>query len=183
MVRITIAALIALCALVPASADAHVTYIGKHVNEASVLCTTSFTPRQYRRYASRVYLRHRVSKEAHARLRRMHVCQPSFKHRVRVGRIHQDLIGARRFRQRTASYGIISAADQAWLARVRACESGGNYAINTGNGFYGAYQFTLSSWVAVGGSGYPHLASPAEQDHRALRLRAIQGTGAWPNCG
>ena len=69
-----------------------------------------------------------------------------------------------------------------WLAGVRACESGGNYGTNTGNGFFGAYQFTLSSWAAVGGWGYPHLAAPLEQDFRAVKLLHLQGPGAWPNC-
>lgn len=62
------------------------------------------------------------------------------------------------------------------------CESGGNWAINTGNGFYGGLQFTLSSWQAVGGSGYPHHASKAEQIARAESLLALQGWGAWPAC-
>jgi Transglycosylase-like domain len=72
-----------------------------------------------------------------------------------------------------------------WLRAVRYCESGnhGLYRANTGNGFYGAYQFTLSSWYAVGGSGYPHQASPLEQDYRAVRLLHLQGPGAWPVCG
>lgn len=77
----------------------------------------------------------------------------------------------------------IASSDQQWLAKVRQCESGGNYSIDTGNGFFGAYQFTNSSWAAVGGSGNPAAASPAEQDMRALKLRKLQGTGAWPNCG
>lgn len=62
------------------------------------------------------------------------------------------------------------------------CESGGNWAINTGNGFYGGLQFTLSSWQAVGGSGLPSDASREEQIMRAERLLAIQGWGAWPAC-
>ena len=72
-----------------------------------------------------------------------------------------------------------------WLRRVRYCESGnhGLYRANTGNGFYGAYQFTLSSWRAVGGWGMPHHARPLEQDYRAVKLRWLQGTGAWPVCG
>ena len=70
-----------------------------------------------------------------------------------------------------------------WLASTRACESGGRYATNTGNGFYGAYQFTLSSWHAVGGTVMPHLAEPLEQDYRAVRLLWAQGRGAWPVCG
>ncbi len=66
--------------------------------------------------------------------------------------------------------------------RLAQCESGGNWSINTGNGFYGGLQFTLSSWRAVGGSGYPHQASKSEQIARAEKLRAIQGWGAWPAC-
>ena len=62
------------------------------------------------------------------------------------------------------------------------CESGGNWAINTGNGFYGGLQFTLSSWKATGGSGYPHQASREEQIMRAEKLLAMQGWGAWPAC-
>jgi hypothetical protein len=72
---------------------------------------------------------------------------------------------------------------RAWLASTRACESGGRYGIATGNGFYGAYQFTVSSWRAVGGWGMPHRASRLEQDYRAVRLLHVQGVGAWPVCG
>ena len=71
---------------------------------------------------------------------------------------------------------------RAWLAKVRQCESGGNYGTATGNGFWGAYQFTLSSWHAVGGHGYPHRAGRLEQDYRAVRLLHLQGPGAWPVC-
>lgn len=62
------------------------------------------------------------------------------------------------------------------------CESSGNWAIDTGNGFYGGLQFTLSSWEAVGGSGYPNNASPSEQIARAEILQSRQGWGAWPAC-
>lgn len=62
------------------------------------------------------------------------------------------------------------------------CEAGGNWAINTGNGFYGGLQFTLSSWQAVGGSGYPNEASREEQIMRGQMLQARQGWGAWPAC-
>jgi len=66
--------------------------------------------------------------------------------------------------------------------QIAACESGGNWAINTGNGYYGGLQFTLSSWRAVGGSGLPSDASRAEQIARAETLQARQGWGAWPVC-
>ena len=69
------------------------------------------------------------------------------------------------------------------LASIRACESGGNYSTNTGNGFYGAYQFTQSTWQSVGGTGNPANASPAEQDKRAAILYAREGASPWPVCG
>jgi resuscitation-promoting factor RpfB len=62
------------------------------------------------------------------------------------------------------------------------CESGGNWAINTGNGYYGGLQFTLSTWQGYGGSGYPHEASREEQIAVAERVQAGQGWGAWPSC-
>jgi hypothetical protein len=66
--------------------------------------------------------------------------------------------------------------------RLARCESGGNWSINTGNGYYGGLQFSLPSWRAAGGSGYPHKASRAEQISRGKRLKARQGWGAWPSC-
>jgi resuscitation-promoting factor RpfA len=69
-----------------------------------------------------------------------------------------------------------SAAD--WYA-LRMCESTNRYNINTGNGYYGAYQFDLSTWRSVGGTGYPHEASPEEQDYRALRLYRMRGWEPW----
>lgn len=73
------------------------------------------------------------------------------------------------------------ASGSAW-DRIAACESGGNWHINTGNGFYGGLQFTVSSWRAVGGSGLPSDASREEQIMRAQKLQAMQGWGAWPVC-
>jgi muramidase (phage lysozyme) len=74
-----------------------------------------------------------------------------------------------------------------WLKRTGDCETRGlpnhGYTANTGNGFYGRYQFTWSSWRAVHGYGYPHNAEPAEQDYRTVLLLKKQGTGAWPVCG
>ncbi len=67
-------------------------------------------------------------------------------------------------------------------ARLRQCESGGNYRINTGNGYYGAYQFDLRTWRSVGYSGYPHKASPATQDAAARKRQAQRGWAPWPAC-
>lgn len=66
---------------------------------------------------------------------------------------------------------------------VAHCESGNNWATNTGNGFYGGLQFTLSTWHANGGAGMPQNASRAEQIAVAERVLASQGIGAWPVCG
>jgi hypothetical protein len=67
--------------------------------------------------------------------------------------------------------------------RVAQCESGGNWHINTGNGYYGGLQFLLSTWRAVGGRGYPHQNSAGEQAYRAEILRQRAGLGQWPVCG
>lgn len=73
-------------------------------------------------------------------------------------------------------------ADGSVWDRLAACEAGGNWSINTGNGFYGGLQFTLSSWQAAGGSGYPNEASREEQIARGQILQSRQGWGAWPAC-
>ena len=75
-----------------------------------------------------------------------------------------------------------NAADTATWDALAQCESGGNWNINTGNGFYGGVQFTQQSWNGVGMSGSPASASKAEQIEAAERLLAVQGWGAWPAC-
>lgn len=66
---------------------------------------------------------------------------------------------------------------------VAACESGGNWATNTGNGFLGGLQFTPSTWRANGGTGMPNQAPREQQIAVANRVLATQGIGAWPTCG
>jgi len=68
------------------------------------------------------------------------------------------------------------------FAALRMCESGGNYATNTGNGYYGAYQFDLGTWHGLGYSGLPSDASPATQDEAARKLQAERGWSPWPAC-
>ena len=77
---------------------------------------------------------------------------------------------------------VAQAATSDDFARLRACESGGNYATNTGNGFYGAYQFDLRTWQGLGGSGRPSDASAATQDALAQRLQSQRGWSPWPAC-
>jgi uncharacterized protein YabE (DUF348 family) len=68
--------------------------------------------------------------------------------------------------------------------RLADCESGGNWAINTGNGYYGGLQFNLGTWQAYGGQGYPHENSREEQIRVATKLRDANGGsyGSWPHC-
>ncbi len=65
---------------------------------------------------------------------------------------------------------------------IAQCESSGNWAINTGNGYYGGLQFTLSTWRANGGVGNPADATREQQITVAERVLATQGIGAWPVC-
>ena len=74
-----------------------------------------------------------------------------------------------------------AAAPNNWDA-VAQCESSGNWAINTGNGYYGGLQFSLGTWRANGGTGMPHEASREQQIAVAERVQASQGWGAWPSC-
>lgn len=62
------------------------------------------------------------------------------------------------------------------------CESGGNWSINTGNGYYGGLQFLPSTWHSVGGTGLPHEHSREEQIKRGQILQQRAGWGQWPAC-
>jgi hypothetical protein len=66
--------------------------------------------------------------------------------------------------------------------RIAACESGGNWHINTGNGYYGGLQFSMGTWRAHGGGGNPARASKSTQIGVAERVLDSQGWGAWPAC-
>jgi len=82
--------------------------------------------------------------------------------------------------------GNASAATASEWDAVAQCESGGNWSINTGNGFFGGLQFTNSTWAAYGGTAYAaraDLATKAQQIAVAEKVLAGQGKGAWPVCG
>jgi hypothetical protein len=68
-----------------------------------------------------------------------------------------------------------------WAA-LRQCESGGNYGEDSGNGYYGAYQFNPGTWHSLGLPGLPSQASAAQQDQAAQELQARRGWGQWPAC-
>ena len=78
-----------------------------------------------------------------------------------------------------ASPGAPTPAD--WLA-LRTCESGDTYTENTGNGYFGAYQFSQATWTGLGYPGRPDQEPPAMQDQAAAQLQAEAGWGAWPAC-
>jgi hypothetical protein len=101
--------------------------------------------------------------------------RPSRPYRVRASRKAIRPRVARPVRPQAVPTG------DAW-ARLRQCESGGNYRINTGNGFYGAYQFHPRTWRGLGFPGLPHQAPPEMQDEAARKLQARSGWGQWPAC-
>ncbi|GGZ48909.1 transglycosylase family protein [Streptomyces subrutilus] len=82
--------------------------------------------------------------------------------------------------------GSASAATASEWDKVAQCESGGNWSINTGNGFYGGLQFTSSTWAAYGGKAYAAQANQASKSQQiaiAEKVLKGQGKGAWPSCG
>lgn len=75
------------------------------------------------------------------------------------------------------------AADKGVWDKVAECESGGDWHINTGNGYYGGLQFSKQTWKAFGGSGTADDHSKKEQIKVAQKVLKKQGAGAWPTCG
>ena len=75
-----------------------------------------------------------------------------------------------------------TAPSPAVWAELRQCESGDDYTIDTGNGFYGAYQFAEATWQGLGYPGFPNQAPPAVQDQAAEQLQALDGWAPWPGC-
>jgi hypothetical protein len=106
--------------------------------------------------------------------------------RARVRELRRELREARRElreARREARREALAPQASPVLEAIAVCESGGDPTTDTGNGFYGKYQFTLETWAAVGGSGNPAQASEAEQDRRAAILYAQAGASPWPVCG
>ncbi|MCX4556844.1 LysM peptidoglycan-binding domain-containing protein [Streptomyces phaeochromogenes] len=84
-----------------------------------------------------------------------------------------------------AATGNAAAADSGVWDRIAQCESGGDWHINTGNGYYGGLQFSAGTWRAYGGSAYASTAdkaSKAQQIAVATKVQRGQGWGAWPTC-
>lgn len=68
------------------------------------------------------------------------------------------------------------------MHRLRVCESSDDYRTDTGNGYYGAYQFDMRTWRGLGYGGRPDQNSPATQDRATERLHAQRGWQPWPSC-
>lgn len=92
-----------------------------------------------------------------------------------------------------AEVHVLPTSDAVWahLARIRACESGGNYgAVSRSGSYRGAYQFSRATWDGTARSSRPELvgadpaaAAPADQDAMAYALYVRSGPGQWPHCG
>lgn len=95
--------------------------------------------------------------------------------------IKKSLVGMMVFAPITGINSAHAAPPEAW-DRLAECESTGQWDINTGNGYFGGLQFTISTWRAFGGTGMPHQASREEQIRVAERTLAGQGWDAWPVC-
>ena len=81
-----------------------------------------------------------------------------------------------------AAAAVPNGGDDLIWQRLRNCEAGGRYNANSGNGYYGAYQFSAGTWRSLGYSGLPHQAPPEVQDQAARKLQARSGWGQWPAC-
>jgi Transglycosylase-like domain len=109
----------------------------------------------------------------------------------RIHRQHRAVVRAGRRWSKARASGTRSSGTPTptWTAdwyAIAACESSGRWALNTGNGFYGGLQFTLSTWLAYGGGPFdgvgPFPYSAGQQIAVAERVMSGQGPGAWPNC-
>ncbi len=123
-------------------------------------------------------LKHRLVRENLRLARRLH--RKTNARRVQTQSV--SLLRERNRRLRTR-FSRLARVTPAPLQAIAACESGGKPSTDTGNGFYGKYQFTQETWQSVGGTGNPAHASEAEQDRRAAQLYAQSGPSPWPVCG
>lgn len=147
-------------------------------------CNGQFAVSQYKRVAEKAWSPKRwrdatpVRKAERRRLNDIRRCSGN---RRKLKRIY----GKQRREFRNYFTDLISPPGRAKLNSIGECESGtsGSYRANTGNGFYGRYQFDLRTWNSVGGRGIPSSAPPREQDFRAAKLYRQRGSSPWPVCG
>lgn len=90
-------------------------------------------------------------------------------------------VAATRVSSAPAAKPVVIGGDDAF-AKLRFCEAGGDYTKNTGNGYYGAYQYNIGTWANYGGYARPDLAPPEVQDAKARATQAARGWSPWPAC-
>ncbi|MFD4791732.1 transglycosylase family protein [Streptomyces sp. NPDC058459] len=117
----------------------------------------------------------------------MSECADTTRSTARKGRTTAALAGAALLAPLglLAASGEVRAADNGVWDRIAQCESGGNWHINTGNGYYGGLQFSAGTWRAYGGGAYAATADQASRGAQiavASRVQRAQGWGAWPVC-
>ncbi len=129
--------------------------------------------------------RHLASTETPAKRLSEYFTALRWEHYTALGEIYQMELLAQAASAAAAANTVAAPtgpiAGGVWAA-LRECESGDNYSENTGNGYYGAYQFSLTTWEGLGYSGLPSNAPPPVQDAAAQRLQAMSGWGQWPAC-
>lgn len=165
----------------------------------NTVTSASSTPVQAAVSAPRIHLDrdHTIVLQRHAR---MHASRSLARHRLHVWKVRQArrrVLAAQRAARARAAEVRASRAAKAQKAAQRApaysgghdwdavaqCESGGNWAESTGNGYYGGLQFSLSTWRAYGGAGLPSENSREAQIAVAEKVLAASGPGQWPVCG
>ncbi len=128
---------------------------------------------------------HRYSGPRHARPtgpRHAKPTQPGTAHRtVALTGLATALVAAESFGLSLNSGSAGAVTPDRW-AQLRMCEASGNYGDNTGNGYYGAYQFDLKTWHGLGYPGLPSAAPAPVQDQAAQQLYATRGWEPWPSC-
>lgn len=94
-----------------------------------------------------------------------------------------EAAAAAKRKHRVATNPVVTGANtgDVWY-NLRVCESGNNYARNSGNGYFGAYQYNLGTWSNFAGYARPDLAPPSVQDEKARQTQAARGWSPWPAC-
>lgn len=138
----------------------------------------------YRVYHRKVFRRAKVSLRAHVRIAYMQKCQISAWGKRMAVRYHDRFKAEREAQQAREAAERVMAGLEGTLNAIAQCESHGDPdAISASGTYRGKYQFDLSTWASVGGSGDPAAASESEQDRRAAMLYRSGGPGRWPVCG
>lgn len=173
--------LMAACLLVLAlatAASSHTILIGKNRAHDSIkTCTETFTPKDYRVYASKVYRRKSIRRPAFSRMHRMHICQASYEHRKKVGALHRKFYRARKARILAAQRPVITPL----MDCIMKHESTYNPLAQNGQ-YKGLAQWSPEAWARHGGLRYastPHGASYWEQVQVLANGLRMYGCRDW----